>query len=288
MRNSYVYSILMMTTFWVVGISAAQAASPSKTILNGLAPHRAIYDIDLIATHSGSQILNISGQMSYELKSTCDAWTTDHHFKLFYEYADAPGMRIVSDFTTFEDQKGDRFEFSSRRQRNGKMYQEIRGSANIDEKKGAALYAMPESVRYDLSKGTLFPIGHTVELIQQAEKGTKFFNAQVFDGSDEDGPIEINAFVGKEMAAPPSVLKNNKIEVGLLKDKAWNVRMAVFPTKDREEESDYEMTMVFHKNGIISDMTIDYDDFSVRQSLIALEKIPAENCDDMPEVPKKP
>ena len=64
--------------------------------------------------------------------------------------------------------------------------------------------------------------------------------------------------------------------------------MAVFPVKDREEESDYEMSMNFHENGIISDMLIEYDDFSVKQKLVALEKIPAESCGADVAEPKKP
>ncbi len=264
----------------------AKAAAPDA-IADGMAPHHAVYEIDLIATHSGSQILNISGDMSYEWVSTCDSWTTDHHFKLFYEYADAPGMRIVSDFTTFESQDGGELQFTSRRKRNGDMYQEIRGIADIGQKGGVAKYSKPEGLKYDLSAGTLFPVGHTVELIRQAKAGKKFFNAQVFDGSDEDGPIEINAFIGKQTKDAPQP-NSKKIDDGLLKSPAWNVRMAVFPAKDKEEESDYEMTMVFHENGIISDMVIEYDDFSVRQKLVSLKKTDVQTCDFAPEVPKKP
>ena len=135
------------------------------------------------------------------------------------------------------------------------------------------MYRLPENVKYDLAKGTLFPMAHTIELIRRAEEGDKFFSAQIFDGSDEEGPIEINSFIGKSIKPEAGLLKNAKIDKSMLDGKAWNVRMAVFPVKDREEESDYEMTMSFHENGVISDMLIDYDDFSVKQKLIALQKI---------------
>lgn len=275
-------SVLLM-----FAVSPAQAAAPDA-IASGLAPHKALYDIKLVATHSGSQILNISGHMSYEWKPTCDAFLTDHHFKLFYEYADAPGMRITSDFSTYETADGGRFDYSSRRQRDGEMYQEIRGRANVDQEGGKADYSMPEKISYDLRKGALFPIGHTMELIRHAKEGKKFYNAEVFDGSDEEGPIEISAFIGKPADAAKSVVKNAKIDDSLLKGKAWNVRMAVFPVKDQEEESDYEMSMVFLENGIISDMLIEYDDFSVRQRLVALQRIPADSCDRAVPIPKKP
>ncbi|PZQ47421.1 MAG: DUF1849 domain-containing protein [Micavibrio aeruginosavorus] len=262
----------------VAGIPAAQAAPADAALAKGLVAHKALYDIDLVATHSGSQIINISGQMVYEWKPSCEAWVTDHKFKLFYEYADSPGMRINSDFSTYETFDGKDFNFTSRRERDGQMYQEILGHANVDATGGKALYRMPQAIKYDLSKGSLFPMGHTLQLIKHALDGDKFYSAQVFDGSDEEGPIEINSFIGKPAQGIKGITKSPKIDESLLSGKAWNVRMAVFPVKDKEEESDYEMDMVFHENGIISDMLIEYDDFSVKQKLVALERLPAESC----------
>ena len=44
--------------------------------------------------------------------------------------------------------------------------------------------------------------------------------------------------------------------------------------------------MIFHESGIISDMLVEYQDFSVTQKLIALEKIDAVSCDTVsqPEI----
>lgn len=259
----------------------AQAAGPDA-LARSLAPHKALYDITLVATHSGSQVLNIKGKMAYEWKPVCDAWITGHKFQIFYEYADSPGMRITSDFSTYEMFDGKGYDFASRRYRDGTLYQEIRGAA--DSKK--ALYSQPEGVSHDLKKGTLFPMGHTMELIRRAKAGDKFYAAQVFDGSDEDGPIEINTFIGKKNKNDRQGGK--KIDESLLKGDAWKMRMAVFKAEQQEEESDYEMDIVFHDNGIISDMIIEYDDFSVRQSLVALEKVTAEACGSSPKEVKNP
>ena len=69
-----------------------------------------------------------------------------------------------------------------------------------------------------------------------------------------------------------------KIDPALLKTKAWNVRMAFFTPDKNQADPDYEMNAVFHENGIISDMLIDYNDFSVTQKLAALEKLPPDEC----------
>lgn len=256
---------------------SARAVGPDASV--GLTPHKALYDINLVATRSGSQIVNISGRMFYEWKPSCEAWITDHRFNLFYEYADSPGMKISSDFTTFEPFDGKSFDFSSRRRRDGTLYQELRGRAEMLPQGGKADFSMPESLHYDLDKGAYFPMAHTIEMVRQARAGKKFFSANVFDGSDEEGPIEINTFIGSKAAAPAAIKTGKNLDAALLAAPAWNVRMAVFPLEKPEEHADYEMSMVFHDNGIISDMLIEYDDFSVTQKLVALERLEGDACD---------
>ncbi|HPF78880.1 MAG TPA: DUF1849 family protein [Alphaproteobacteria bacterium] len=244
-----------------------------------LVPHKALYDINLVATRSGSQVINISGKMFYEWKPTCDAWITDHKFNLAYEYADSPGMQITSDFSTFETFDGNDFNFSARRKRDGNLYQELRGKAVVADKGGEAVFTMPEDLKFDLKKGAMFPMMHTVEMVRHARENKKFFQAVVFDGSDDEGPVEINTFIGKPVNAMQLIKPSDSLDMSLLNTPAWNVRMAVFPTLADSAASDYEMSMVFHENGIISDMLIEYDDFSVTQKLVALERVEAESCD---------
>lgn len=256
------------------GVMASGAVSAQDTIVtkDALAPHKALYDISLVATRSGSQVVNISGQMFYEWKPTCDAWITDHRFSLFYEYADSPGMKITSDFSTHETYNGALFDYSARRKRDGALYEELRGQADLTKKIREASFSMPEGLSFDMPEGTLFPMTHTIEMIEMAHRGDKFFQATVFDGSDKEGPVEINTFMGKSVNAMSMIEPNEAIDMSLINNKAWKARMAVFPVEKPESSSDYEMNMVFHENGVISDMLIEYDDFSVTQKLVALEK----------------
>jgi len=245
---------------------------------NKLQPHKAFYDIDLVATRSGSPIINISGKMFYEWKETCDGWLTDHRFNLFYEYSDGPGMTITSDFSTYESFDGKEFTFSARRKRNDELYQEFRGNSDLGKMGGKADYTIPKDIEFDLGEKTNFPMHHTVKLIQNITNNNKFFNAIVFDGSDDEGPVEINAFIGDTKEAPKKLTENKAIEQSLIKVPARKIRMAVFPQNSENEISDYEMDAVFHENGVISDMLVDYDDFSVTQKLVALEKIEPTSC----------
>lgn len=248
-----------------------------------LIPHKALYDIKMVSRKNSSQVLNISGQMFFEWNHTCDAWTTDHRFNLKYEYADSPPMNITSDFSTYETFDGKSLDFNSRRKRNGDLYQQIRGRAELAAAQnnggGEAIYTMPTGLIYDLKKDMLFPMAHTVELLLHAEQGDKFYNAAVFDGSDEEGPVEINSFIGKKANPLDDITLSDGIDKTLVDTPAWKVRMAFFPTLTPEAEADYEMSATFHNNGIISNMLVEYDDFSVTQKLVALEKLEAETCD---------
>ncbi len=264
------------------------AASGAIAVKEALAPHKALYDIKMIAKRSGSQVINISGQMFYEWRPGCEAWTTDHRFNLFYEYADSPPVRITSDFSTYERYDGAGFNFSSRRKRNGDLYQEIRGNAERGEDTaGEAVYSMPAGLVYDIETGTLFPMAHTVELLDRARKGEKFYNARIFDGSDEDGPVEVSSFIGAPATAPATVIANEAVEAALVESPAWAVRMAFFPLIGADAASaEYEMDVIFHDNGVISDMVVEYQDFSVSQTLAALERLDVKACE--PDTARQP
>ncbi|MCB1782709.1 MAG: cell envelope integrity EipB family protein [Alphaproteobacteria bacterium] len=252
-----------------------QAIAIDRALEQGLKPHRALYDIQLSKNKNGSQIVNISGQMMYEWKPSCDAWVSNHRFNMVYEYADGPAMQISSDFVTYESFDGKTINFTSQRKRDGQLFEELRGSAEMSEGGPAseAVFNLPKGLTFDLPKGTLFPMGHTLSVLENIKKGKKFYSATIFDGGDEDGPVEVNSFIGKPID-PASVIKTDKdIDKSLLDSKAWEVRLAFFPLKNSESTADYEISLVFQENGVVSDMKIDYADFSVNQKLVALEPL---------------
>lgn len=281
-------SVSILTAVLLYGPSAALAAPPAAVLdparTVGLVPHKALYDIKLVAAHNGSQVLNIGGQMYYQWQPGCEAWTTDHRFSLTYEYADAPPMQIASDFTTYESFDGKTLDFSSRRRRDGELFQELRGQAKLSADKtggitGDAIYKDPPDLSFKLTGNTLFPMTHTLALLKAARNEQKFVNVTVFDGSDDEGPVTVNAFIGRKVDPVAKFQAAATIDRELVNTPAWKVRMAFFPEAQKVEQSDYEMTMTLHENGVISDMQIEYEDFTVRQKLVAIEPIKAEGCD---------
>jgi len=246
-------------------------ASP---VLDHFAPHRALYDVRLKSASSGSQIINISGKMFYELDHHCNAWSTKHRFDVKYDYADSPAIRITSAFANYESIDDPTLDFTVSRKQNGNEYDAIRGRATMsDDRNGAVFYTQPEGLNLPLPAGTQYPVAHTANVIEALLSGKRFYNAIVFDGSDADGAVEINAFVRKTQPKPLNS-DNTTIDKTLLEDGVSHVQLAFFPlAQPNAQQPDYEMDVVLHYNGIIKEMVINYDDFSVSQELLALEKI---------------
>jgi hypothetical protein len=260
------------------GGNARAADLESRVAALGLVPHKALYDVRLVSTHSGSQIVNISGQMYYQWEQTCEAWISNHRFNMLYEYADTAPMKVSSDFLTYEPLDGQSLSFTSQRKRDNEVAEELRGQALLGAGgAGTAQYTLPAGMHFDLPAGTLLPMGHSVALAEKIRDGQTFFKSTIFDGSDETGPVEVSAVISKPLTAPAALQKasdGGPIDRKLLDSPARKVRLAFFPLQAQDPTSDYEMTMVLHDNGIISDMTIEYDDFTVSQTLIALESVP--------------
>lgn len=261
-------------------VAAIGVASPAQAGAVDLASHKAIYDIHLVSAKNGSQVIDVRGKMFYSVRKSCDGWISDHKFNLTYEYSGAPSVAVDTQFTSFESFDGKTLNFSSSSLKNGEYDKELRGRAHLvsdgPQDKSSARFSMPEDLSYPLSQATLFPAAHTEKLIETAEQGKKIFKATVFDGQDENGPVEINAVIGKPIAADTA----SEFDKSLVGVRGWNARLAVFPEQDdgNESMSDYEMSMQFLENGVVKDVTIDYHDFSVLQKLVALEPVKAEEC----------
>ncbi len=265
----------VISLFVSVTLSASASATLDRARQVGFIPHKALYEIRLKSKKSSAKVSNIHGKMMYEWKPSCDAWISNHQFDMTYEYIETPPVRITSDFSNYESFDGKRFNFTSTRKAGETVLDEIRGGVEGDivRNGGVATYNKPESKEFSLPQGTLFPMAHTLGVLDEIKAGKKFYKATLFDGSDEDGPVDVNSFIGKEAAYTIPEEHAKDIDKDLVAAKSWNIRLAFFPLNKYAVTSDYEMSLVFHENGVISRITIDYDEFSVVQKLVAIEPL---------------
>lgn len=253
---------------------------PARAV--ALASHKAVYDIKLVSSRKDTPLIDIRGKMSFEVRTGCTGWVSNHQIDMIYQYADNPPLAVSSKQSTFEAFDGKTLSFSSKRDRQGSLPDITRGEALINPgKKGFATYAKPHKAAQTLAPGTLFPMSHTKEMIERARKGVVLYNAILFDG-DDDGPFEVSAVIAKHLQQP-SLKTGQQINPSLLKSDAWRLRLAFFKQSASEDTPDYEIDATLQDNGVIRDMMIEYPEFKVAQTLISLVPLKEEKCGNSPD-----
>lgn len=244
-----------------------------------LQPHKVLYDVDLKSVQSSSQMTNISGQMYYELAPECDGWAAEQRFSIRYDFSNRSPMKMDSSFVSWEADDGAQFSFSSLQEQNSLAKKEVRGSAERPNRYaiGEVSYTKPYEGKIVLDSDVQFPVAHTLTILQKAAAGEKNIHAFVFDGGDNLGTREVNSFVIGPASLAPEMI-TDKIDKALL-TRAWKIRMAFFPLKEKKPDPEYEMTVLFHDNGIVSHMTVEYPEFSIEYRLSALEAAPPRACE---------
>jgi hypothetical protein len=264
----------------LAGFGLMLASLPSYAQVPVPASHKATYNMTLVSSKSSS-VVNVTGQMTYEFSDACDSWNSSQKFSLDYVYADEPEAKFDSQYTSNEAKDDSHYDFAVRRLRDDQLEEEYAGSAHrAADGTATASYTTPEKKEMDLPKGVFFPTAHTLKTISEAMQGHHIYNGELFDGSDGEGALEVNAIMGE---SPKPDVDDKLAADPLLKVPAYRMRLAFYPPDTQrqgqaEAEPDYEMTMIMHENGVVSSMQIDYDQFSIKGELQAIEAIPVPKC----------
>ncbi len=278
-------------------VSTLTKAPPPPAAALAIQPHRAMYSIKLSGTRNGSRVSDISGRMLFSWADDCHAWNVEQKMQLRFFYSEGEVSDTVSDLVSREAKDGSSFNFHTRRTGDEKDNNEtFHGYANLNVGvdglgTGEAVYSGDNEKRINLA-GALFPAHHTMQLLEHARKGDKFFSVNVFDGADLKGFSEISSFINPAVDIKPTIEKassgphsGKEKENQMLNVKAWPIRMAFFAPNSETGSPDYEMDMVLLDNGIIKTMTIDYGDYSMTADLVEVKSLGAAKCSSDNAVP---
>jgi len=165
--------------------------------LIGIAPHQALYQMTMTRLMQTNEIADVRGQMSYRIEDACDGWNVAQKFNLQFVYTDAPTALVTSDYNTYESKDGKRYEFSTRRMRNGQLTDEILGKAERKDAagNGTIAYQKPKVAEIPLPAEVLFPTQHTLAILRAAQAGQTWFAAPLFDGSDLAKASDVTSFI---------------------------------------------------------------------------------------------
>lgn len=272
-RSAFVAAAMAGACFAGSGVSSAFA-----TPATGLAPHRAVYDLQLKDATERSGIAGMYGRMVYEFNgSPCDGYTVS--FRFVTQVNTGEETRLTDQqTTTHEDLKNGSFRFLTRSFTDEKLDKEVRGSAR-EEKQGVSVdLTAPDNRQVELA-ASRFPTEHMLEVIDHAKKGDRFFESRIYDGSDAgDKTLLTTAVVGKKETPKAGDLDAAKAG-DFSKDAFWPVSIAYYnDTSEGDALPVYRMSFKLYENGITRDLTMDYGEFSLTGKLAKLEMFKQQEC----------
>jgi EipB-like len=257
---------ILLAGIFVLSTAMAQAG--------GLVPYRAQYDVSLAHTRPGGMI-TARGRTVVEFRDACTAWTMSQRF--ITDMTNAKAEYFRSDFyvSSSETKDGRMMRFKLRDAVNGKVTQRVDGTGTLASIGGQVKLTAPRGGSFELPVGTAMPTQFTLALLNAAENGTSRVRQTVFQGGDSTNLYDAVATIGK----PVSVMRLGDDSAadasGLLKGhRAWPAIISYYPHDADEKPADYEMAYRLYDNGVISQMSLIYPNFTLRADLVKLERLP--------------
>lgn len=250
-----------------------------------LAPHRAIYDLQLGEASDALSISSLSGRMAYEVSgSACEGYSVN--FRFMTDMRDEDGGSQVTDLRSSSHESGsaDAFQFLSETFVDRKLIEETRGSASRAENGEKAVeLKVPAARTFPIPKKALFPSEHVKALIEAAKDGQHFFTADIFDGSETgDKVFATTAVIGAAQTEAATEAGPEKAARQALAGKTyWPVTVAYFEPGSGatgEQQPSYQLSFLLYENGISRKMTLDYGDFTIKAQLSNLEMLGSDPC----------
>ncbi len=250
-----------------------------------LAPHRAIYDFTLGKVRSEKGVSELSGRMVYEFSgSACDGYTQTMRFVT--RTAAASGTVSVSDqrSTSWEDDTGMRYRFQSSQYRDQKLIEQTAGTATRGEGSEDIRIELtrPDARKTAIGGDAMFPVQHSLKLLDAARRGRSNFTADFFDGSEAgEKTYSVSAQIGKQMTAGfnrslPKVGQADKLD-GI---PSWPVMLSYFDhgSESKDAVPVYEMGFVIFANGVSRRLVIDNGEYTMKGELAEFTLIDPTPC----------
>ena len=284
-----VTALAAMPSAGVAQRAAGSKADPRTAIaapsVIDLAPHRAIYEFSLGTARSSNSVASVSGRMVYEFTgSVCDGYSQSMRFVT--RTSSQEGETTISDQRTssWEDAAATRYRFSSSQFRGDQLTEQTSGAASRGEAESdmAVELTLPEKTKTAVGGRSLYPVQHSIKLLEAARKGETRFKAEFFDGSEGgEKSYVINALIGRQVAAGynktlPRVGHAERLD-GVV---AWPVALSYFEhgAEKRDAVPNYEMSFLIFNNGVSRRLLIDNGEYTLKGELTDLVMLDPAPC----------
>jgi hypothetical protein len=267
---------------------AAPAGQPGAATAGivKLVPHRAVYEMTLDSSRSGSGVTDLTGRMVFEITgSACEGYTQNMRFVM--ETTNRDGTSTVTDMrsSSWEDGNATRYRFTTSNWRDQEQTDGTAGNAQRSGSDGEIKIDLtkPKATDLKLPAKVVFPVQHSRLLIEAGEAGRTVLEADLYDGSDKGEKVyATTAVIGRQLTAEPAgvkaKVKNAERLAGVV---SWPVSISYFDQGKEKEDSlpVYEISFRYYANGVSENLLIDYGDFSIKGALKDIEFTETARCE---------
>ena len=263
-----------------VGVFLAFA---SQAQASAVAPHRAVYDLELLRTTQGANVGNVSGRMAYEVSgSECDGWTVSFRLVNRFDYKEGSPRLFDTQSSSWETGDGKEMNYSEKEFVDSKQESEKRVSVVRAEKDsvGEVSISLPQAKKTSIPAETIFPMRHQLRLMEAAAKGETRDVSLVYDGSDQEKTVRAISTIGKKVNAGEGKKDKDNAQAAPLQSlSSWPVTIGYFSTdEDNSETPLYQINFDMYENGVSNSLVMDYGSFALSGKLAHLEFLKAETC----------
>jgi hypothetical protein len=259
-------------------IRSATAQAPA----NGLAAHRAVYELSLAQSRSSSTI-SARGRILYDFSgSACEGYAL--HFRQVSEMYNGEGKVALSDLrsTSWEDGAARKFVYQSQNYLNQTLIDSVEGRAERQSDKISVTLLKPADRTFDLDPVTAFPTDHMRRIIEAAREGRTILEVPLYDGSDKGEKIyQTLSVIGHVIAPnerPPADAAAGERALAMLK--RWPVTVSFFDkaASSGDQSPAYSIKFEVYENGVSRALVLDYNDFSISGELTSIEMKETKPC----------
>ena len=250
---------------------AQPAAAPAA-----LQPHLAAYRLGLHAKQAASALLEVQGGLVIEWRLACDGWLSRQRLGFVATPEQGPSRIHDVRFSSWEATDGSRLQYTIRSYNDDGLQEEFRGEARLerDQAGGLATFSVPREHEVKLPPGTVFPTDHLQRILAGAREGASLLSHEVFDGWGFDALTQITSVIGRPQAVGP--LAGGAGPAG--EGRGWPVSMAYYSVEHPTDTPEFEASFLLVDNGVLSDLVLDYGDFSLDAKLEKLELLEPPDC----------
>jgi len=261
---------LMVLLALAIGVGQASSAAA------GLEPHLAAYRLGLHGKQGSSALVEVRGGLVIEWRLACDGWLSRQRLGFVATTEEGPSFSHDVRFSSWEALDGSRLQYTIRSYDADGLQDEYRGEARLEngDAGGLASFSTPSEHEVKLPPGTVFPTEHLQRVLAGARAGTHFLSHEVFDGWGFDALTQITSVIGQAKEVGPSAGDASAQLTG----RAWPVSMAYYNVEHPTDTPEFEASFLLVENGVLSDLVLDYGDFTLDATLEKLELFERPEC----------